>query len=210
MNSAKRANPNDRGSGLYRRVSAARRRIDRASADTRVRGTSLSKHAQALGSGWWRVHPLLACAVGGGVLASKLQRQHWFLIPPDEPWISDRPATEQLESLVGVISSITASPTVVDCPPSAWATAAAFREPSKLNLPLNCYRSKYLNNVQPQLEVSSRPNFIISACVLDLGLAHSILMEMWATNRIQYQANQKLLEIRYPSTLRNVCHKPCG
>jgi hypothetical protein len=31
-------------------------------------------------------------------LASKFQRQHWFLIPQDEHWISDWPASEQLES----------------------------------------------------------------------------------------------------------------
>jgi hypothetical protein len=42
---------------------AARRKIDRVSINSRVRGTSLSKHAQALGPGWWRVRPLLGCAV---------------------------------------------------------------------------------------------------------------------------------------------------
>jgi hypothetical protein len=34
--------------------------------------------------------------------------------------------------------------------------------PGPSNLPLSCYRSKYLNNVQPQPEASSRVYFIIS------------------------------------------------
>jgi hypothetical protein len=61
---------------------AARRKIDRISIDSRVRGTSLPKHAQALGSGWWRVRPLQGCAVGVmewmGLVSCQvcLQQQH--------------------------------------------------------------------------------------------------------------------------------------
>jgi hypothetical protein len=61
---------------------AARRKIDRVSIDSRVRGTSLPKHAQGLGPGWWRVRLLLGCVVGvmewmGSVSCQVcLQQQH--------------------------------------------------------------------------------------------------------------------------------------